>query len=160
MFAILIPVSLSPLIITLLWAERKAKRLSLAPKKVTESSSFIRSVWEMTQKFDVIGLLLLGTSVALILLPLTLAGKAKGGWSNRTTPHLLLVLMLNIFCWTASMIAMLVVGIVVLPIFAAWDFRFSKYPIVPRRFLINRSIMFASGIGFFDFVSIPFCAGL
>ena len=35
------------------------------------------------QKLDILGLLLLGASVALILLPLTLAKTAKGGWKNR-----------------------------------------------------------------------------
>lgn len=80
MFTILVPVALAPLILTLTWAERKVKKLNLAPKKQT----IIRSrAIQVFHEMDVIGLLLLGTSVALILLPLTLAPKAKGGWNNR-----------------------------------------------------------------------------
>ena len=86
MFAILIPVSLAPLIITLFWAERKAKKLGLAPT-ITEftGQTFAQRVWRFTEQLDVIGLLFLGTAVALILLPLTLSQTAKGGWHNRTS---------------------------------------------------------------------------
>ena len=82
MFAILIPVSLAPLIVTLLWAERKAKRLGLVVKREHKHSLPVR-LYHTAQKLDVMGLLLIGTSVALILLPLTLAKGAKGGWDNR-----------------------------------------------------------------------------
>ncbi|KAL1694641.1 major facilitator superfamily domain-containing protein [Schizophyllum commune] len=134
MFAILIPVSLAPLIVTLLWAERKAKRLGLVVKREHKHSLPVR-LYHTAQKLDVMGLLLIGTSVALILLPLTLAKGAKGGWDN------------------PSMIAMLVVGCVLLFGVAIWDFKFASYPAIPRRFVMNRSVMFASLIGFFDFIS-------
>lgn len=52
------------------------------------------------------------------------------------------------------MIAMLVVGCVLLFGVAIWDFKFASYPAIPRRFVVNRSVMFASLIGFFDFVSL------
>lgn len=51
------------------------------------------------------------------------------------------------------MIAMIVVGCVLLPVFAIWDVYFAKRPVIAHRFLTNRSIVFASWIGFFDFVS-------
>lgn len=82
MFAILIPVSLAPLIVTLLWAERKAKRLGLVVKREHKHTLPVR-LYHTAQQLDVMGLLLIGTSVALILLPLTLAKGAKGGWDNR-----------------------------------------------------------------------------
>lgn len=81
MFAILIPVSLSPLIVTLLWAERKAKKLGLAPVKEGSAKSRIA---QALRAMDLVGLVLLGASVALILLPLTLSKTVTGGWSNRT----------------------------------------------------------------------------
>ena len=85
MFAILIPASLSPLIITLYWAERKAKKLGRAPD-TTEftGETWTRRIWHFVEQLDLIGLVLLGTSVALILLPLTLSQTAKSGWKNRT----------------------------------------------------------------------------
>ena len=52
------------------------------------------------------------------------------------------------------MIAMIVVGCVLLPVFAFWDIYFAKRPVFPRRFLTNRSVVFAAWIGFFDFVRI------
>lgn len=81
MFAILVPATILPLIITLLWAERKAKRLGLVP--VPEQTSFVTKVKRFISELDVFGLLLLGTAVALILLPITLSRTAKGGWNNR-----------------------------------------------------------------------------
>jgi hypothetical protein len=90
MFAILIPVSLSPLIITLVWAERRVKRLDLGPGvpgstqiQVSRFRAGLLKGKRFILEVDLIGLLLLGASVALILLPLTLANTAKGHWKNR-----------------------------------------------------------------------------
>ncbi|KAG6908911.1 hypothetical protein DXG01_002792 [Tephrocybe rancida] len=135
MFAILIPVTLLPLISTLLWAENKARKLGIAPKRNSEGKSLIQRLLHVANKLDIPGLLLLGASVALILLPLTLSSTAKGGWNN------------------ASMIAMIVVGCVLVPVFAFYDFKFAEYPVIPRRFVMNRSVVIASAIGAFDFIS-------
>ena len=93
MFAILVPVSLSPLIVTLFWAEHKARALGLIAAPTARPDIELRRVrfplaqraWTFAQQLDLVGLLLVGTSVALILLPLTLASSAKGGWSNRAS---------------------------------------------------------------------------
>ncbi|OBZ77205.1 Siderophore iron transporter 3 [Grifola frondosa] len=123
-------------------AERRAKVLGLV--RVSREGNdlgpslkthFLQKVWRLAEQLDLIGLILLGTSVALILLPLTLSQTAKGGWHN------------------PSMIAMLVIGCVLLPVFAFWDLRFAKRPVVAHRFLKNRSVVCAAWIGFFDFVS-------
>ncbi|KAI0759140.1 drug:h+ antiporter [Trametes elegans] len=138
MFAILVPASLSPLIVTLFWAERKAKRLGLVPAppaKPEVKPSLVRRVWTVMDQLDVVGLALLGAAVALILLPLTLAKNAKGRWHN------------------PSMIAMVVVGCVLLPVFALWDIYVAKRPVIARRFLFNSTVVCAAWIGFFDFLS-------
>ncbi|KAK0468474.1 drug:h+ antiporter [Desarmillaria tabescens] len=109
MFAILIPASLSPLIVTLVWAERKAKRLGLSDE------SLLQQTLEVMSQLDVVGLVLIGTSVALILLPLTLAENASGGWNN------------------PSMIAMPVIGCLLFPAVGPWEFKFAKYPVIPWR---------------------------
>lgn len=94
MFAILVPASLAPLIVTLFWAEGKAKRLGLVERTLRRtnpglSSSaiakrpLIKRVWKFVDQLDLVGLMILGASVALILLPLTLSQTAKGGWHNR-----------------------------------------------------------------------------
>ncbi|KAG6830481.1 hypothetical protein H0H92_000488 [Tricholoma furcatifolium] len=133
MFAILIPVSLFPLIITLLWAENKARKLGIAPKGKTTAKGMVSKVLRSANKLDIPGLILIGTSVALILLPLTLSSTAKGGWHN------------------ASMIAMVVIGCVLVPAIAIYEFRFARYPVIPHRFAANRSVVIASAVGAFDF---------
>ncbi|KXN85124.1 Siderophore iron transporter 3 [Leucoagaricus sp. SymC.cos] len=118
MFAILVPVSLSPLIITLLWTEHKAKKLGFI-KNETSNEPIGYCILKFVNKLDIFGLILLGASVALILLPLTLAINANHHWKN------------------GSIIAMI----------------FAKYPVIPKRFVLNRSVVLASLIGAFDFVS-------
>lgn len=49
---------------------------------------------------------------------------------------------------------MLVVGIVLLFVFALWDLRFAKRPVIAPRFVRNPSVVLASLIGFFDFVGL------
>ena len=90
MFAILVPASLAPLILTLFWAENKAKSLGLAaPPPVGDDiaprgkNPVLRRAWLFAEQLDLVGLVMLGTAVAFILLPMTLAQRAKGSWSNR-----------------------------------------------------------------------------
>ncbi|KXN88953.1 Siderophore iron transporter 3 [Leucoagaricus sp. SymC.cos] len=134
MFAILVPVSLSPLIINLLWAECKAKKLSFINSE-TSNEPTERRILEFINKLDILGLILLGASIALILLPLTLAVNANRHWKN------------------GSIIAMVVVGACLIPFYGLWDIKFAKYPVIPKRFVLNRSVVLASLIGAFDFVS-------
>ncbi|KAI9572565.1 MFS general substrate transporter [Boletus coccyginus] len=144
MFAILVPVSLSPLIITLLWAEYKTKKLGLVEtteplsddsQDVASNDAVLRRLQRTAAQLDLVGLILLGAAVSLILLPLTLSQTAEDQWKN------------------ASVISMLVIGVVFLFIFAYWDLRIATQPVIAPRFLKNRSVILASLIGFFDFMS-------
>ncbi|TBU41144.1 MFS general substrate transporter [Dichomitus squalens] len=142
MFAILVPAALTPLILTLFWGERQAKKLGLVDAPLLRADiaprvkgRFLRSAWLFAEQLDLVGLVLLGTAVALILLPMTLAQRAKNSWSS------------------PNMIAMLVLGWILLPVFALWDIKFAKRPVIARRFLTNRTVVFVAFIGFFDFLS-------
>ncbi|KAF7977944.1 hypothetical protein HWV62_2023 [Athelia sp. TMB] len=143
MFAILVPAALAPLIITLLWAEHKAKKIGIVDSHISpvvarmesEPVSLGQRLWRLAGQLDVVGLILLAAAVSLILLPLTLSETAKGGWDN------------------ASMISMLVLGVVILFVFGIWDLRYASRPVIAARFVRNRSVIGASFIGFFDFVS-------
>ncbi|KAG2072951.1 MFS general substrate transporter [Suillus decipiens] len=146
MFAILVPVSLAPLIITLLWAERKAKKLVLleTPEPRSRSNSGQRNLQDestlarflqFAEQLDLVGLVLLGFAVSLTLLPLTISQTVQGHWKN------------------GSIIAMLVVGVVLLGVFAVWDLRYASRPVIATRFVRNRSVVCAALIGFFDFMS-------
>ncbi|KAJ3858900.1 drug:h+ antiporter [Lentinula novae-zelandiae] len=135
MFVILVPLCLSPLIITLLWAERKAKVLGLAPVTELSSESLLGRARILAEELDLFGLVLITACIASILVPLTLTGTVNGGWSN------------------PSMIVLIVLGCILLPVCGVWDLRYAKYPVVPPRFFKNRSVIIVSLIGALDFCS-------
>lgn len=54
----------------------------------------------------------------------------------------------------ASIIATLSLGLVLLLLFGVWDLRYAPRPVIAPRFVRNRSVVFASCVGFFDFVSL------
>ncbi|KIJ58509.1 hypothetical protein HYDPIDRAFT_178059 [Hydnomerulius pinastri MD-312] len=155
MFAILVPAALAPLIITLLWAENKAKKLALieavqpsyggtASRSRSRGSmdhatrgqeTLVQRFLRTAENLDLVGLILLGTAISLILLPLTISQSVTGQWKN------------------GSIIAMLVIGVVLLCAFAYWDLRIAKRPVIAPRFVRNKSVIFAALIGFFDFMS-------
>lgn len=158
MFVIVMPLVLAPLITTLLWGERKAKKLALVDSLPSSARSRARSLSHYSQtsqgseigfrlsynilkqrlrriaeQLDLVGLVLLGAAISLILLPLTMSvrGSLKSG----------------------PIIAMLVVGVALLGVFAYWDIRVAKVPVIAPRFVRNRSVILAAFIGFFDFMS-------
>ncbi|KAF4980093.1 hypothetical protein FZEAL_3814 [Fusarium zealandicum] len=101
--------------------ERKAKQMGILRVKSG------RTFWESTKfyvvEFDVVGMILTIAGFALILTPLNIATRAPNGWA------------------TGYIIAMLVVGVVCLFCFAAWERWFAKVPYIPFRFLRNRTIL-------------------
>ena len=73
MFAILVPAALTPLILTLFWGKRQAKRRGLVvaaplgddlppPVKTT----WVQRMWLFSEQLDLVGLVLLGAAVSLI----------------------------------------------------------------------------------------------
>lgn len=86
-------------------------------------------------EIDIIGLILIGLSLALILVPLTLTNSGDSSWSS------------------ASVIAMLVMGFVCLGITIVYEGWFAKYPAVPGRFMKNPTVLAACIINLFDFIS-------
>ncbi|KLT42926.1 MFS general substrate transporter [Cutaneotrichosporon oleaginosum] len=135
MFAILMPATLLPVIISLLWAQWKGKKIlkerGVRALKEPRMARLKRALIEM----DFIGLILLATSLALILLTFALVYKAKGAWKN------------------ASMIAMLVVGCLLFPVFLAYEWKIPARPVFPMRWFRRLPIFGACLIGFLDFVS-------
>ena len=134
MFAILVPVALSPLILTLAWAQRKAAKLHPIASDPIHRGSILSRAWNFCIAIDIFGLLLLAAGLACILISLTLAGKQPDGWH------------------TPSMIALIVVGFVILGFFGVFESLFSPKPVIAPRFMKNKAIVGASIIGFFDFV--------
>jgi hypothetical protein len=79
MFVILIPIALSPLIATLLWSERITRR-RLASARAS-NKTYVQSLLDTLEELDAVGLLLIGVSISLTLLPLSLA-KHTTRWSD------------------------------------------------------------------------------
>lgn len=135
MWTIVLPIAFLPLALALFINMRKAKKLGRLPPSPWKGHSFtggVRSVW---YELDIMGLLLLSAAFSLILIPCTLAQRAKGGWNN------------------GSMIAMVVVGCVCLIVFPLWE---SSSKLAPRPFLSlrlfkNRTVVAGCAIGFFYF---------
>ncbi|KAJ6597052.1 drug:h+ antiporter [Mycena vulgaris] len=128
MFAILIPIALSPLI------RITRRRIGPADARVPKKG-YTQSLLDTAEELDVVGLLLIGASISLTLLPLSLAQHTTSRVNG------------------AGMLAMFSLGIILIPVFALWDFRWAKYPVIPFRFVINRSVVGASLIGAFDFMA-------
>ncbi|KAJ7624500.1 major facilitator superfamily domain-containing protein [Roridomyces roridus] len=147
MFIILVPVSIGPALVTLFWADRKAKRIG-APslsssshsrrQQITGEQAPSRSIIELCVHYarvmDAFGLLLLGTSCSLLLLPFSLYTTAQNGWRN------------------PSLIAMFVVGGILLISFFVWELKMSEHPIMPKR-ILNRSFVCSVAIDFMYYLS-------
>ncbi|KAF7323193.1 hypothetical protein HMN09_00099800 [Mycena chlorophos] len=132
MFIILIPAGLAPLILTLFTSDHALQRRS-SPGPT--GKPLLQRILAVAQELDAVGLVLIGASTSLILLPLSLAQHStqgiRGGWA----PILFLL------------------GIGLIPVFAWWDFRRAKSPVIPFRFVVNRSVVGSSLIGALDFMA-------
>ncbi|CAO3682401.1 hypothetical protein G6F70_002679 [Rhizopus microsporus] len=89
--------------------EYKAKQAKTEEPKMNIFQKFI---WLMTE-IDIIGSLLLIAGLCLILLPLVLALPKWGGWSSGIT------------------IGTLVAGVVAWILFAIWEWKFARKPVIP-----------------------------
>lgn len=138
-WAIVLPVAFLPLATSLALNARKAARMGRLPPSPWKDLGVAAFLWSLFRELDVMGLLLLSTTLALILLPLNLAATARGGWRN------------------PSIIAMLVVGGVCAILFALWEKskRLSPTPVLPMKLLRRRTIWAGCAISFFYFSTWP-----
>lgn len=134
-WAIILPAVFLPLALSLFMNQRKASKMGIlppSPLKGMSAGSTIKSLW---YDLDLFGLLLFSAAVSLILIPLTLAARAKGGWSN------------------GSIIAMIVIGGVCLVIFPFWERskKLAPQAFFPRELFRERTVLAGIAIGFFYF---------
>lgn len=135
MFAILMPVVLTPAILVMMYMERKAQQtgnvtiaLSKFDKSNQEVSSYNRWGYLLYRgliEIDALGLVVLGFGWSLLLLPFSLYIYADGGWRN------------------PSMIAMMVIGGVLLIVYVVYELVWCPYPSMPRRIIFNRTFICA-----------------
>ncbi|KAI1826205.1 siderophore iron transporter mirC [Xylaria intraflava] len=135
-WAIILPVVFLPLALTLFLNGRRAKKMKLLPEKqkFAEGGPFAVMV-KVWNSLDVGGIVLLSAAFSLILIPLTLTKTTPGGWHS------------------ATIIALIVVGGVLLIIFPFWESskKLSPHPLIPLELLKSRTFCAGCAIGFFYF---------
>lgn len=134
-WAIVLPVAFLPLALSLILNQRKAKKMGILPPSFFHGKSPLTAIKQLWYDLDFFGLLLFSAAISLILLPLTLFSRAKGGFNN------------------PSMIAMVTVGCVCLAVFPFWE-RSKK--LAPRAFFPTdlfreRTVVVGNAIAFFYF---------
>ena len=136
MFAIMIPILLTPAIATLYYIQHKGKFMHAESHPSIETTPATQSHWSRIKdaliEIDMPGLLLLGFAFALILLPFTLAKGASNGWAN------------------PSMIAMIATGFVILVIFILFEIYIAPKPLMTKRIMKNRAFLSAVVIQVFS----------
>lgn len=132
MWCIIFPFSCLPLLITMGLLTRRARKSGLLEqfKSPLQHMGVVALARELFWQLDIIGMILLILVFGLILVPLTLAGGVSSNWSS------------------ASIIAPLVIGFVLVPVFAFWE-RMAKYPLVPFHLLKDRGVWGPLGIALF-----------
>ncbi|RVX72067.1 hypothetical protein B0A52_04665 [Exophiala mesophila] len=116
MWGIIFLVCVAPLIATLLFLDRRARRIS-PQRSSAKRLSLVQTFWHL----DIIGLVLLIAILALILTPFTIAGGAQRTWQ------------------TAHVIAPLVIGFLCIPVFVLWQ-RKAPFPVFPFQYMKDRAV--------------------
>lgn len=137
MFAIIIPVVLTPAITIMTYLDRKvtlSEKFSLGAGRDTKQT--VKNIYTVVKQglleIDALGLLFLGFGFALFLLPFSLAGAASNGWKN------------------PSLIAMLIVGGLLIITFFIYEVYYAPFPCMPKR-ILNVTLIMSVVIDFFYF---------
>ncbi|KAK2795225.1 hypothetical protein FQN52_006155 [Onygenales sp. PD_12] len=122
-FAIVLPVVATPMFVLLRYNRHKAEKAGLLPERETSGRTWIQSVIFYVIEFDLLGVFLLAAGLVLFLLPFSIAGSAEDDWRS------------------GHIIAMLVVGIVCLIVFALVERFVAPIPFLPWRILMSRTVI-------------------
>ncbi|CDF91122.1 probable Siderophore iron transporter ARN2 [Zygosaccharomyces bailii] len=127
MWAFIFPLSCLPLIGCMLHMRWKVRNDPEWKELQNENSyykshGFVQMLVQLFWKLDVIGVMLLAVSVGCICVPLTLAGGVSSTWRN------------------PKIIAPLVLGVVLFPIFVFWESKIALVPMAPFKLLKDRGI--------------------
>lgn len=97
--------------------------------------SFAQRAYAHLAALDLFGLILFGVGWSLFLIPITLVNNAENTWQS------------------PKVISMIVIGIILLLVFGFYEAKFASLPVLPFRFLKNKTVLFCCIIAFFDFIS-------
>ncbi|KAI5194846.1 ferrioxamine B transporter [Aureobasidium subglaciale] len=129
MWAIIYPICAMPLVAALFIASGRAKKAGALNNYQSpfQRNGFGSTLVALFWQLDVIGIILMIAMFALILVPFTIAGGLSDTWG------------------TAHVIAPLVIGICLIPVFAIYERR-APHPLVPFHLLKDRSVWGALGV--------------
>ena len=129
MWCIIYPVCALPLMISLWFVGRRARKAGILEKYKTpyQMMGTKKLMVELFWALDLPGIFLLIAVFSLILVPLTIAGGSTTSWNK------------------AHVIAPLVIGILCVPVFVSWEMRAPR-PLVPFYLLKDRGVWGALGI--------------
>lgn len=121
-FAIIIVGCSVPAMAVMIFMYRKARAAGLARRK-RSGRNVAQSLAFYFIEFDVFGILLLMFAFCLFMLPFTLVNYAPNGWKS------------------GYIIAMIVLGILLFPTFAVYEWRLAPVPFLPWKHLKNPTIL-------------------
>lgn len=125
MWSFIVPFVALGLISFFAWSSFRAKRAGLmdgipsAWTLLIRPKQWVHLFWVM----DLPGLVFLAGSLALILLPLSLGGGSAAKWR------------------TPDVITPLVIGVLLMPVFAVWEWKFARHPIFPFKVMKDKHVM-------------------
>ncbi|RJE23316.1 transporter [Aspergillus sclerotialis] len=122
-FAIILPVIATPMFILLRYNRNKAERKGLLQKRQRSDRTLMQSIVFYIIEFDLLGVVLLAAGLVLFLLPFTIAGSTENDWKS------------------ASIITMLVIGVVCLVAFALAERFLAPVPFLQWDILTSRTVL-------------------
>ncbi|KAK6369569.1 uncharacterized protein PV06_09734 [Exophiala oligosperma] len=128
-FAIILPFVAAPLYFNLKLHLRKAAQHGIV-RRERSGRTLLQNIWYYVQEFDAAGVFLFAAGLTVFLLPFTLADTAPNGWS------------------TGYIIAMIVVGFIVLGLFALHEAFIARTPFLNIGLLVNRTVIGACLLDF------------
>lgn len=143
MWAFIFPLANIPFMICIghMWIKARKTQdwidLNGVRRKFVKKKGYMSFLIELCLELDLVGALLMTVSLGCILAPLTLAGGYESKWQQ------------------GSIIAPIVVGVVLVPVFYCWERFVSKFPLTPMSFYNDRAIYCPLLISFtFMFISL------
>ncbi|OAA40285.1 Major facilitator superfamily domain, general substrate transporter [Metarhizium rileyi] len=136
-FAIIQPFVFVPLAIVFKFYQKKAERLGIY-KNQSSGRTALQSVVHYLHEFDVVGALILIAAFVLFLLPFSLVSYGRATYGS------------------ATFIAMVIIGILLFPVFAAWEKWFARTHFIRWELLKQRTVLGAccmAALSFFSFYS-------
>lgn len=136
-FSILHPVLNTPLVVLLLYYQRKAIKQGIVPIR-DSGRTVLQSIKYYAIEVDVFGLFLLVSGLALFLLPFSLFPYQGATLDEQ---------------WSSPLVvSMLVIGVVILIAFTIWEWKFAPVTFIPFHLLRDRTVLGCSLIAAILFV--------